>query len=90
MQEAIASMQGALGGLFGPVWGAHAWTFGKTLAGVVAILVPLLLLVLYYQIIERWVIGWIQVRRGPNRVTFSASSCCAAGGSRWPTRSSCC
>jgi NADH-quinone oxidoreductase subunit H len=70
MQEAIASMQGALGGLFGPVWGAHAWTFGKTLAGVVAILVPLLLLVLYYQIIERWVIGWIQVRRGPNRVTF--------------------
>jgi NADH-quinone oxidoreductase subunit H len=70
MQEAIASMQGALGGLFGPVWGPYAWTFTKTLAGVVAILVPLLLLVLYYQIIERWVIGWIQVRRGPNRVTF--------------------
>jgi NADH-quinone oxidoreductase subunit H len=67
MQSAIVS---ALDGLFGPVWGPYSWTFAKTLAGVVAILVPLLLLVLYYQIIERWVIGWIQDRRGPNRVTF--------------------
>ena len=70
MQSAIVSAQATLDGLFGPVWGPYAWTFSKTLAGVVAILVPLLLLVLYYQIIERWVIGWIQVRRGPNRVTF--------------------
>jgi NADH-quinone oxidoreductase subunit H len=70
MQSAIVSAQVALDGLFGPVWGPYSWTFAKTLAGVVAILVPLLLLVLYYQIIERWVIGWIQDRRGPNRVTF--------------------
>jgi NADH-quinone oxidoreductase subunit H len=34
----------------------------------VMVLVPLLLTVLYYQLVERWVIGWIQVRRGPNRV----------------------
>ena len=33
-----------------------------------AVLVPLLLTVLYYQLVERWVIGWIQVRIGPNRV----------------------
>ena len=32
------------------------------------VLVPLLLTVLYYQLVERWVIGWIQVRKGPNRV----------------------
>ena len=28
----------------------------------------MLLTVLYYQLVERWVIGWIQVRKGPNRV----------------------
>jgi NADH-quinone oxidoreductase subunit H len=27
-----------------------------------------LVTVLYYQLVERWVIGWIQVRKGPNRV----------------------
>jgi NADH-quinone oxidoreductase subunit H len=26
--------------------------------------------VLYYQLVERWVIGWIQVRKGPNRVGY--------------------
>ena len=34
------------------------------------VLVPLLLTVLYYQLVERWVIGWIQVRKGPNRVGY--------------------
>ena len=68
MMELAATMQGALQGWFGPVWGPHAWTVAKSLAGIVAVLVPLLLTVLYYQLVERWVIGWIQVRRGPNRV----------------------
>jgi NADH-quinone oxidoreductase subunit H len=44
------------------------YTFGQALASIVVVLVPLLLTVLYYQLVERWVIGWIQVRRGPNRV----------------------
>ena len=35
---------------------------------IVLVLVPVLLTVLYYQLVERWVIGWIQVRKGPNRV----------------------
>ena len=46
--------------------GALAYTMGK----IVLVLVPLLVFVLYFQLIERWVIGWIQVRKGPNRVTF--------------------
>ncbi|MGE0355839.1 MAG: NADH-quinone oxidoreductase subunit NuoH [Burkholderiales bacterium] len=68
MTEWLGAMQGTLQGWFGPVWGPHAWTFAKSLAGIVAVLVPLLITVLYYQLVERWVIGWIQVRRGPNRV----------------------
>jgi NADH-quinone oxidoreductase subunit H len=43
---------------------------GKSLAMIVTVLVPVLLTVLYYQLIERWVIGWIQVRKGPNRVGY--------------------
>ncbi|MBC8022192.1 MAG: NADH-quinone oxidoreductase subunit NuoH [Burkholderiales bacterium] len=37
---------------------------------IAAVLVPVLLTVLYYQLVERWVIGWIQVRKGPNRVGY--------------------
>jgi NADH-quinone oxidoreductase subunit H len=40
----------------------------KSLVMIVVVLVPVLLTVLYYQLVERWVIGWIQVRKGPNRV----------------------
>ena len=43
---------------------------GKSLASIVLVLVPVLLTVLYYQLVERWVIGWIQVRKGPNRVGY--------------------
>ena len=70
MTELFGTVQGAFNGWFGPQWGAYAWTFAKSLAGIVIVLVPLLLTVLYYQLVERWVIGWIQVRRGPNRVTL--------------------
>ena len=53
---------------FGPDWGPHAYTVGSSLAMILMVLVPVLLTVLYYQLVERWVIGWIQVRKGPNRV----------------------
>src|SRR5258705_780436 len=52
----------------GPQWGPQAFTVGRTVAMIAMVLVPLLLTVLYYQLVERWVIGWIQVRKGPNRV----------------------
>ena len=41
-----------------------AWTIGKSLL----VIVPLLLVVAYYTFAERKVIGYIQVRMGPNRV----------------------
>src|SRR5260221_2118676 len=52
----------------GPVWGPPAWTVTTALAGAAFVIIPLLLVVLYYQLVERWVIAWIQVRKGPNRV----------------------
>ncbi len=64
MTGLLASLHGAIEGRLGP----EGWLVAKSLAGIVAVLVPLLLTVLYYQLVERWVIGWIQVRRGPNRV----------------------
>ena len=62
--------QGVATRVFGPEWGPHVYTVGQSLAMIVVVLVPLLLTVLYYQLIERWVIGWIQVRKGPNRVGY--------------------
>ena len=62
--------QGQANHYLGPQWGPPAYTLGSTLLMIVMVLVPVLLTVLYYQLVERWVIGWIQVRIGPNRVGY--------------------
>jgi NADH-quinone oxidoreductase subunit H len=48
---------------FGPTWPV-VWTLAK----IAAIVAPLLLSVAYLTLWERKVIGWMQVRLGPNRV----------------------
>src|SRR5215208_6259911 len=54
---------GTLEQFFGPTWPA-VWTVAK----IVAIVAPLMLGVAYLTLWERKLIGWIQVRIGPNRV----------------------
>lgn len=51
--------------LFGP-----AWPFVWTLAKIIAIVLPMMACVAYLTLAERKVIGFMQVRLGPNRVTF--------------------
>jgi NADH-quinone oxidoreductase subunit H len=70
MNELAGYAQGFASDWFGPVWGPQAYATGKALLMIVTVLVPVLLTVLYYQLVERWVIGWMQVRKGPNRVGY--------------------
>ena len=53
---------------FGPVWGPALWSLGTTLFFIVLIVAPLMGCVAYLTLWERKLIGWIQIRIGPNRV----------------------
>ena len=53
---------------FGPVWGPQLFTFVKTLLLIVSITLPLMLCVAYLTLAERKIIGFMQIRIGPNRV----------------------
>ena len=53
---------------FGPTWGPAVYATLTSLAFIIAIIVPVILSVAYLTLWERKLIGWIQVRIGPNRV----------------------
>src|SRR5512134_1225172 len=52
----------------GPTWGPAVYELVTSLVFIVAILVPLMLCVAYLTLWERKLIGWMQIRIGPNRV----------------------
>jgi len=54
----------------GPTWGPALYELATSLVFIVVILVPLMLSVAYLTLWERKLIGWMQIRIGPNRVTF--------------------
>jgi len=53
---------------FGPNWGPAVYATVTSMAFIVAIVAPLMLAVAYLTLWERKLIGWIQIRIGPNRV----------------------
>ncbi len=52
----------------GPTWGPAAYELVTDLVFIIAIVVPLMLSVAYLTLWERKLIGWMQIRLGPNRV----------------------
>ncbi|MDP3872784.1 MAG: NADH-quinone oxidoreductase subunit NuoH [Pseudomonadota bacterium] len=61
MDALLQPVQDLLGAAWLPVW---------TVVKIFAIILPLLGCVAYLTLAERKIIGWMQVRNGPNRVTF--------------------
>jgi NADH-quinone oxidoreductase subunit H len=64
--------QSLWGPLWEPIWGVLAplWPLIWTLAKIIAIVAPLMGAVAYLTLAERKVIGYMQVRIGPNRVGY--------------------
>jgi NADH-quinone oxidoreductase subunit H len=63
-------VQQIFGEVFGAEWGPALFLVTKNILLIVAIVLPLMLAVAYLTFAERKIIGYMQLRIGPNRVTF--------------------
>ncbi len=66
----MESIQQVFEQLFGAEWGPMLFLLTKNMTFILAIVVPLLLGVAYLTFAERKIIAYMQIRVGPNRVTF--------------------
>ena len=66
----MESIQQLMAQWFGSEWGPMLFLTMKDLALIIAIVLPLLLGVAYLTFAERKIIAYMQIRVGPNRVTF--------------------
>jgi NADH-quinone oxidoreductase subunit H len=71
MSDAVRALEGYSAMWFGPEWGPALFLTVKTLLLIVAIAIPIILCVAYLTLAERKVIGYMQVRIGPNRVGWN-------------------
>jgi NADH-quinone oxidoreductase subunit H len=62
--------QQMFGDFFGPEWGPALFVLAKNALLIVSIILPLMLAVAYLTFAERKIIAYMQMRVGPNRVTF--------------------
>jgi NADH-quinone oxidoreductase subunit H len=68
MTEVFDTLAGYSTSVFGPEWGPLLWVAVKTLVLILIITLPLFGCVAYLTLAERKIIGYMQVRIGPNRV----------------------
>jgi NADH-quinone oxidoreductase subunit H len=68
MTEVFDTLAGYSASVFGPEWGPLLWIAVKTLVLILVITLPLFGCVAYLTLAERKIIGYMQVRIGPNRV----------------------
>jgi len=66
----MESIQQQFVGIFGTEWGSMLFSLATNMTFIFAIVVPLLLGVAYLTFAERKIIAYMQIRVGPNRVTF--------------------
>ena len=66
--QALGALRAFSESQLGPDWGPAVYVLVTTLVFIALIVAPLMLCVAYLTLWERKLIGWIQIRIGPNRV----------------------